>query len=130
MPGKATQVYASTPGPRKKRKRKLSDHVKFNQLSPPKKGSKSSKSLSPGEPRERKVKVSEALSKASAGLSGRGTAGRILKSALAGASAGAGLEESFRSFKKERATAKARKASITVDQATMAAKDRKKREKK
>lgn len=118
---------------KRRKRKKLSDHVKFNVLSPPKKGKKParpSSKLAPGEPREKKVSTSAALSKAAAGLSGRGTAGRILKAAVTGAAAGSALEESYRSYKKERATAKGRKASITVDQAAAASRDRKKREKK
>ncbi|KKN80385.1 hypothetical protein LCGC14_0329780 [marine sediment metagenome] len=66
-----------------------------------------------------KTSLTGALASASAAMSGRGTAGRILKAGLAGASAGHQLEKSYREYKKERKKKKAKKATTTVTQSAM-----------
>ena len=66
-----------------------------------------------------KTSLAGALASASAAMSGRGTAGRILKAGLAGASAGHQLEKSYKEYKKKRSKKKAKDATTTVTQSAM-----------
>lgn len=111
----------------KPRKRgKLSDKVKFNTLQPPKKGkpperpsTKMDKGHETSAKEELKRGVAKGLATASAGISGRGRAGRILKAGLAGAAGGAEIEASYQRFKDKAAKKKGKKAKTTVSQSAM-----------
>lgn len=118
---------SSVPMLKPRKRRKLSDKVKFNTLQPPKKGKRI---LRPSEQmkdeghktsakEELKRGVAKGLATASAGISGRGRAGRILKAGLAGAAGGAELEAAHQRFKDKAAKKRAKKAKTTVSQSAM-----------
>ena len=110
-----------TPKPKSKPKRRLSDLIKFSTKAPPKKSkppARPSEGMPKGE-KKSKRSVSSGLAEAASMMSGRGTAGRILKGVVSGAAAGAKIEESYRQYKKERSRSKAKKVKTTVSQAAM-----------
>lgn len=104
----------------KRKKKKLADLVQFGPKAKPPRPSETMPKEEEKEPRG----PAAGLARAAMAMPGRGTAGRILKGAVAGAAAGAELEESYRRYKKERAKSKAKKATTTVTQSAMAQKAR------
>ena len=106
-----------------KPKKKLADLVEFGAKPPSKKDKKLARpSEQMPERKERKQSAAKGLAQAAMAMPGRGTAGRILKGALAGAAAGATIEESYREYKKGRAKSKAKKAKLTASQSAMSQK--------
>lgn len=63
--------------------------------------------------------LAKGLATASAGLSGRGTAGRILKAGLAGAAGGAEIDAAYQRSKDRAKKKKAKAAKTTVSQSAM-----------
>ncbi len=117
---------SSVPILKARKKSKLTDKIKFNTLAPPKKSppvKRPSESTDKGHEtsaQEEKLRgTAKGLAIASAGLSGRGTAGRILKAGLAGAAGGAELDAAHQRFKDKAAKKKAKKAKTTVSQSAM-----------
>lgn len=118
---------SSVPMVKARKKRKLSDVVSFKTLSPPKKGKPVKR---PSEQMEKaghetsskeelKRGVAKGLATASAGISGRGRVGRILKAGLAGAAGGAEIDASYQRFKDKAAKKKGKEAKTTVSQSAM-----------
>lgn len=117
---------SSVPMVKARKKRKLSDVVSFKTLDPPKKGgdiarpsSKTDKGHKTSSSEELKRGVAKGLATASAGISGRGRAGRILKAGLAGAAGGAEIDASYQRFKDKAAKKKGKEAKTTVSQSAM-----------
>jgi hypothetical protein len=108
-------IYKST----RRRKKKLSDTIQPPKQSPKRpRPSEQTKDDSPG----RETTLTKGLAGASAALSGRGRAGRLLKAGLAGAAAGHELEKSYKDYKTKRAKKKGKEATTTVTQSAMAQK--------
>ncbi len=117
-----SSAYRETP--------KIEDKIKFGDFKPsPKKGDKPTRPSAKTEDRhktspkeELKRGVAKGLASASAGLSGRGTAGRILKAGLAGAAGGAEIAASYQRYKDKRSKKRGKDATTTVTQSAMAQK--------
>lgn len=127
----AVPSYTKRPKKRKPTLSRLSGHVDFSgklpkkaavkkgDVGPPPRGEKP-EGTSPKA--EFQSDLAKGLATASAAMTGRGKAGRIAKSALAGASAGASISSAYQKYKDKRKRARAKKATTTVSQAASAQK--------
>jgi hypothetical protein len=126
---------SKTPTVKARKKPKLSDKVSFNKIpaldgkaekirTAHKKTEKdiASKKHETSAKEEKLRGTAKGLAIASAGLSGRGTAGRILKAGLAGAAGGAEIDAAHQRAKDRAKKKKAKKAKTTVSQSAMAQK--------
>ena len=118
---------SSVPMVKARKKRKLSDVISFKTLAPPKKGASitrpsettKDKGHETSAKEELKRGVAKGLATASAGISGRGRVGRILKAGLAGAAGGAELEAAHQRFKDKAAKKKGKEAKTSVSLSAM-----------
>lgn len=117
---------SSVPMVKARKKKKSGDLLSLRVLQPPKKGEpvkmgskKKSDAHKTSASEELKTGIAKGLATASAGISGRGSAGRILKAGLAGASGGAEIDASYQRFKDKAAKKRGKKAKTTVSQSAM-----------
>lgn len=107
----------------KRKKKSLAEAVGLKTTpSPGKQERPSPPSSQMPEEKPRKRSLAGTLAQAAAAMPGRGRIGGIIKSSLAGASAGAGLERAYKDYKAKRASKRAKKAKTTVSQSAMAQK--------
>ncbi len=122
-----SQMIPTLDAPKRKKKKKLGEITFEKKASPKKLPPLERPSRESSEPKrsaaeELKTGLAKGLATASSSITGRGTAGRIAKAGLAGASAGSSIDAAIQRHRDRKAKEKGKAATTTVTQSAMAQK--------